>query len=34
VLAVAGAVLTGSPEPSARERAIARVQRLRASVDG
>jgi uncharacterized protein (DUF2236 family) len=34
VLAVAGAVLTGSPEPSARERAIARVARLRASVDG
>ncbi|MGN6502066.1 MAG: oxygenase MpaB family protein [Pseudolysinimonas sp.] len=34
VLAIAGAILTGSPEPSARERAIARVARLRASVDG
>ncbi|HTL39983.1 MAG TPA: oxygenase MpaB family protein [Pseudolysinimonas sp.] len=34
VLVIAGAILTGSPEPSARERAIARVGRLRASVDG
>lgn len=34
VLAIAGAVLAGSPEPSARELATARVARLRASVDG
>jgi uncharacterized protein (DUF2236 family) len=31
VLAVAGAVLAGSPEPSARELAMARVARLRAA---
>ncbi|HWM33306.1 MAG TPA: oxygenase MpaB family protein [Pseudolysinimonas sp.] len=33
VLAVAGAVLAGSPSPSARELAIARVARLRATVE-
>jgi uncharacterized protein (DUF2236 family) len=31
VLAAAGAILSGSPSPSARERAIARVARLRAA---